>query len=595
MAGGAVKEPFCTINRKLLPLKLTLFFFAASAFTFLPYLTIHMKDIGISDIDIALIYTVLPFTVFIAPPLVGFLADRLGNYTRVLLANIVVCGIFHSSLLLVPETISKPTYPATSAVFTSNRLELQWSACSETNNLSCSLATSPKRLSLQLSNCSLTCPGSSLDQNIGVEANLCSLLPGVSCKPNPVRQIVTFQGLIAKEGPAANKSCGSASIELLTRGDPCQASDNQLKQVTLGEGCRAECSATTNLVQQCGWFDNGNRVLTNTVYFILRTIATMALACCFIMLDAQTIQMCKMEEAAGKKGSYGQQIVYKTLAQALISPLVGLVMDKVTTMTGYANYTAPFMIGNALLACTLVCICLLDGDIGLPKEANTMRGVKIIFTNVSIIIFLIMMFVCGTLYGFVETFLFVYLKADLNAPIYLLGLTITTGALVSIPFLYYSDWIIEKFGMVNMIILALLMYGVRYVGYSYITCAWYAFPFEALEVFTIFLLRVGSASYVKVNAPPGTLATLNGLSGGMHFGFGKGMGGLVGGVLKDQLGSTALAFRTFGIAAFVFGVIYAIFYWAYGRGVDQRAQEKRERDAASRLEPLMPKPTNGTS
>ena len=114
-------------------------------------------------------------------------------------------------------------------------------------------------------------------------------------------------------------------------------------------------------------------------------------------------------------------------------------------------------------------------------------------------------------------------------------------------------------------------------------------------MFTIFLLRVGSASYVKVNAPPGTLATLNGLSGGMHFGFGKGMGGLVGGVLKDQLGSTALAFRTFGIAAFVFGLMYAIFYWTYGRGVDQRAQEKRERDAASKLDPLMPKSTNGTS
>merc|ERR1719285_1562829 len=171
-------------------------------------------------------------------------------------------------------------------------------------------------------------------------------------------------------------------------------------------------------------------------------------------------------------------------------------MDKVTSMTGYANYTAPFMIGNVLLALTLICICLLDGDIGLPKEANTMKGVKIIFTNVRII---------------------------------------------------------------------------------------------------IFLLRVGSASYVKVNAPPGTLATLNGLSGGMHFGFGKGMGGLVGGVLKDQLGSTALAFRTFGIAAFVFGVIYAIFYWAYGRGVDQRAEEKRERDAAARLAPLMPKSINGTS
>ena len=48
----------------------------------------------------------------------------------------------------------------------------------------------------------------------------------------------------------------------------------------------------------------------------------MSLASVFIMLDAQTIQMCKMEEAAGEKGSYGRQILYKTLAQAIISPLV---------------------------------------------------------------------------------------------------------------------------------------------------------------------------------------------------------------------------------------------------------------------------------
>ena len=30
----------------------------------------------------------------------------------------------------------------------------------------------------------------------------------------------------------------------------------------------------------------------------------------------------------------------------------------------------------------------------------------------------------------------------------------------------------------------------RYVGYSYISCAWYAFPFEAMEVFTFFSLQV---------------------------------------------------------------------------------------------------------
>ena len=82
-----------------------------------------------------------------------------------------------------------------------------------------------------------------------------------------------------------------------------------------------------------------------------------------------------------------------------------------------------------------------------------------------------------------------YIQEDLNAPIYLLGLTITTGALgklstkqvssyfhscvpVSIPFLYMSDYIVGKVGMVNMFILGLAMYGVRYLGYSYLTCPW---------------------------------------------------------------------------------------------------------------------------
>ena len=39
-----------------------------------------------------------------------------------------------------------------------------------------------------------------------------------------------------------------------------------------------------------------------------------------------------------------------------------------------------------------------------------------------------------------------------------------------------------RIGVVNVFVLALAAYGVRYVGYSFITCAWLAFPFEALEV-----------------------------------------------------------------------------------------------------------------
>ena len=197
----------------------------------------------------------------------------------------------------------------------------------------------------------------------------------------------------------------------------------------------------TNLVKRCGDSNHGNRLITNGgqmmewqeflllrnlaficclfccqilppgVYFIFRMLATMALASCFILLDAQTIQMCTSENGIGKKerlkllyltaqavisihsagniiqreetikeeslkdqflveekrghtGSYGKQILYKTLAQvatntvfvtrkntkyrtllvsfknnesfiqAVISPSVGAVMDYITEMQG---------------------------------------------------------------------------------------------------------------------------------------------------------------------------------------------------------------------------------------------------------------------
>ena len=96
----------------------------------------------------------------------------------------------------------------------------------------------------------------------------------------------------------------------------------------------------------------------------------------------------------------------------------------------------------------------------------------------------------------------------------------------------------------------------RYVGYSYIHCAWYAFPFEALEVFTFFSLqvsffdgkwcccyvsicvKVGAAKFIAEKAPPGLLATLTGLEGGAHNGLGKGFGGLLGGFTIEYTKST---------------------------------------------------------
>jgi len=145
-----------------------------------------------------------------------------------------------------------------------------------------------------------------------------------------------------------------------------------------------------------------------------------------------------------------------------------------------------------------------------------------------------------------------------------------------------------QLGVYNSLVWTLLMYGVRYLGYSYTNCAWYAFPFEALEVFTFALLQVATAKFVKDNAPPGALATLTGITGGAHFGFGKGVGGLVGGVIIEVTKSTKMAFYYFGLFSFGCGGFYGIFVGIFKifrikgiiktspRVVDREEEEKEE-------------------
>ena len=102
----------------------------------------------------------------------------------------------------------------------------------------------------------------------------------------------------------------------------------------------------------------------------------------------------------------------------------------------------------------------------------------------------------------------------------------------------------------------------------------------------------------QINAPDGTLATLSAMSGGAHFGFGKGVGGLLGGVLKDQLQSMALAFRfrfikmiktqslfiisniyvfrAFSIGAFASAAIFGFYFYCIGSKYDIKKNDDNE-------------------
>ena len=60
----------------------------------------------------------------------------------------------------------------------------------------------------------------------------------------------------------------------------------------------------------------------------------------------------------GKVGSLGKQYVYYALAQAIISPLVGKLMDVASQATGRPNYLVPFLANAFFLILTLITVSL---------------------------------------------------------------------------------------------------------------------------------------------------------------------------------------------------------------------------------------------
>ena len=81
--------------------------------------------------------------------------------------------------------------------------------------------------------------------------------------------------------------------------------------------------------------------------------------------------------------------------------------------------------------------------------------------------------------------------------------------------------------------------------------------------------------FIKQHAAPGTLATLTGIAGGAHAGFGKGVGGLAGGIIIEGTKNTKMAFYYFGLYSFgCAGVALIIFI--VGKLFCKRAAVKEE-------------------
>ena len=95
-------------------IKLIFFFQSASLVVLYPYLVIHMRSLGLSTEEVAVVNGVIPAADMIGPPLAGFLADKIGNF-RVFMSGLTLAsGAASLLLLLIPAKTSQASVSHTS-------------------------------------------------------------------------------------------------------------------------------------------------------------------------------------------------------------------------------------------------------------------------------------------------------------------------------------------------------------------------------------------------------------------------------------------------------------------------------------------------
>ncbi|XP_055540662.1 uncharacterized protein LOC129727164 [Wyeomyia smithii] len=340
--------------------------------------------------------------------------------------------------------------------------------------------------------------------------------------------------------------------------------------MTLNSNQRLSELAADCMVQRCHFRKNGpdicppdykesdNKVFW--IYFGLRLLATTMLSAGVTIMDPIALTMI---EKYG--GDFGRERLFSSIGMAIFSPITGIMIDFFSKDLGYTDYSAAFYTYDILLIISSISVFLMPLGEKLPAD-NVFKDLLNLLKLKHVIIFIWFLFLLGNFWGFIESFLFLYLK-ELGAPNYLLGITITVGTVSSIPFLYGAGRITKIVGHVNLIVIAFIAHACRLVGYSLIENAWWCFPFEAMEALSCHLMWVAAATYCALLAPKNLLATLIGVLGMAHFSLGRGSGSFFGGFLIGEVG-TREAFRYMGLVAVAGGLAYKFIHAIWLRKYD---------------------------
>ncbi|EDO37403.1 predicted protein [Nematostella vectensis] len=245
---------------------------------------------------------------------------------------------------------------------------------------------------------------------------------------------------------------------------------------------------------------------------------------------------------------YGKQALWGSVGYGTMALLVGLAVSGRQRLNPCSNG-----MDVDYVPCFYAFACFMAGAICIatrfkyhkPDTSGCGPGlleILKIFKRLDLVVFLFVVFFCGTAIGFIQTFLFWHLR-ELGGEQELFSLITMTNSAAEVTVYTFSDRFLSHVGHFKVVYMGLLCYSLRFFYYSYCTRPWLFLPIELIQGVTTAAVWTSFVSYVGSKTEIAT--TLQGLVSGFYTGLGYATGGLLGGCMVHLFGS-ATAFLVFG-------------------------------------------------
>jgi len=259
--------------------------------------------------------------------------------------------------------------------------------------------------------------------------------------------------------------------------------------------------------------------------------------------DAATLTM-----LGDQKHMYGRVRVGGSIGWGVAASIAGIAIEKYGLNLAFWFYAALMFIGF------LVSRKFEFNHI--KQEVSIKHGIRQLFSNRRLVLFLAAAFVCGMAFMSINAYLSAYM-AEYGMGESVMGYALGIAAIAELPALFYAHRLLARLKPHGMLILSMIATMVRLFLYATLTTKTGILVFQVINGITFASMWVAGVSYVSEIAPPSLSATAQGIFGAAVFGFGSAAGGFLGAILLERVGGARM-YAIFGTLVLVALVVYLL-------------------------------------